>query len=267
MTLFENVGFGLRVRPRRCARPEARFGEVNELLTLVQLDDLGEPLPVAALRRPAPARRAGPRLAASPKVLLLDEPFGALDAKVRQELRHWLRRLHEEIHVTSVFVTHDQEEAFEVADRVVVMNQGRIEQVGTPDEVFEHPATPFVMDFPRQRQRLPRPRPGRQGAARPAGDRVSGSSPRRGRDAAGYARPHELDVTRTEDGGGLWTTVTDVRATGAVVKIEVIDAENRPIQVELGREHYETLRAQVGERVYVKPRKVRVFMSNEIHAK
>src|SRR5262249_29875680 len=144
MTVFENIAFGLRVRKWKRADIHER---VHELLRLIQLDGLGNQVPSqlsGGQRQRVALARA---LAAQPKVLLLDEPFGALDAKVRQELRQWLRRLHDEIHVTSVFVTHDQEEAFEVADQVVVMNHGRIAQVGTPEEVFEHPANGFVMDF------------------------------------------------------------------------------------------------------------------------
>ena len=149
MTIFENVAFGLRVRPqgdaaRRGARSAPRC---IELLKLVQLDWLADRYPhqlSGGQRQRIALARA---LAVEPKVLLLDEPFGALDAKVRKELRRWLRRLHDEVHVTSVFVTHDQEEAMEVADRIVVMNQGRIEQDGAPDEVYDHPATPFVLQF------------------------------------------------------------------------------------------------------------------------
>src|SRR5262249_49593230 len=141
---FENVAFGLRVRHW----PEEKVRDrVHELLHLIRLDGLESRWPSelsGGQRQRVALARA---LAAQPKVLLLDEPFGALDAKVRQELRQWLRRLHEEIHTTSVFVTHDQEEAFEVADRVVVMNHGRIEQSGTPAEIFDHPANAFVMDF------------------------------------------------------------------------------------------------------------------------
>src|SRR5688500_7713525 len=148
MTVFENVAFGLRVRPRGQRPSETEIERrVHELLKLVQLDYLGNRYPSqlsGGQRQRVALARA---LAVEPKVLLLDEPFGALDAKVRQELRRWLRRLHEEIHLTSVFVTHDQEEALELADRVVVMNQARIEQQGSPDEVFEQPATPFVMNF------------------------------------------------------------------------------------------------------------------------
>jgi sulfate transport system ATP-binding protein len=148
LTVFENVAFGLRVRPKSRRPPETKIrARVTELLQLVQLDGLAGRYPSqlsgGQRQRVALARS----LAVEPKVLLLDEPFGALDAKVRKELRRWIRRLHDEIHVTSLFVTHDQDEAMEVADRVVVMNHGRIEQVGTPTEVYEQPANPFVYDF------------------------------------------------------------------------------------------------------------------------
>src|SRR3954469_17057477 len=148
MTIFENVAFGLRVRPRAQRPSEAAIAKkVHELLSLVQLDWVAERYPhqlSGGQRQRIALARA---LAVEPRVLLLDEPFGALDAKVRRELRRWLRRLHEEIHLTSVFVTHDQEEALELADRVVIMNEGRVEQDGSPEDVFERPAGPFVMNF------------------------------------------------------------------------------------------------------------------------
>src|SRR5450631_3799609 len=148
MSIFENVAFGLRVRSKATRPSEAQIrAKVTELLKLVQLDWLADRYPhqlSGGQRQRIALARA---LAVEPKVLLLDEPFGALDAKVRKELRRWLRRLHDEMHITSVFVTHDQDEAMEVADRVVVMNQGRIEQDGAPDEVYDHPASPFVLQF------------------------------------------------------------------------------------------------------------------------
>ncbi len=148
MTVFENVAFGLRVKSRRQRPGEAEIRRrVRRLLQLVQLDWLADRYPAqlsGGQRQRIALARA---LAVEPKVLLLDEPFGALDAKVRRELRGWLRRLHDELHVTSIFVTHDQEEALEVADRVVLMNHGRVEQIGTPREVIERPATPFVEGF------------------------------------------------------------------------------------------------------------------------
>ena len=148
MTVFENVAFGLRVKPRNERPSEAQIKQkVMDLLKLVQLDWLAERFPSqlsGGQRQRIALARA---LAVEPKVLLLDEPFGALDAKVRKELRRWLRRLHDELHVTSIFVTHDQEEALEVADRVVVINQGRIEQSGSPQQVWDNPASPFVYGF------------------------------------------------------------------------------------------------------------------------
>ena len=156
MTVFENVAFGLRVKPRRIRPQEAEIRErVMRLLKLVQLEGFAQRYPSqlsGGQRQRVALARA---LAIEPRVLLLDEPFGALDAKVRKELRRWLRRLHEEMGLTSVFVTHDQEEALELADRVVVMSNGKIEQVGTPDEVYERPATPFVYEFLGHVNRMP----------------------------------------------------------------------------------------------------------------
>ena len=263
MSVFENVAFGLRVRPRAQRPPEAEIRRrVNELLSLVQLDYLGNRSPSqlsGGQRQRVALARA---LAVEPKVLLLDEPFGALDAKVRQELRRWLRRLHSQIHVTSVFVTHDQEEALELADRVVVMNEGRIEQDGTPEAIVEHPATPFVLTFVGNvnifhgRVQAGKATLGPLAVDYPA--HASGEA----RDAVGYARPHELEVTATDTGDGLWTIVRDVRLAGALVKIELVDATNGVIQVELGRQQYEVLRLPVGAHAYVKPRRMRVFTSD-----
>jgi sulfate transport system ATP-binding protein len=261
--VFDNVAFGLRVRGRAERPPEDEIRrKVTELLALVQLDYLGQRYPSqlsGGQRQRVALARA---LAVEPNVLLLDEPFGALDAKVRQELRRWLRRLHAEIHLTSLFVTHDQEEALELANRVVVMNEGKIEQDGTPDEVVEHPATPFVVNFLGNVNIFH----GRVQEGKALLGAIAVEYPehphREARTAAGYSRPHELDVSRSEEGAGIWATVTDVRAVGAVVKIEVADDANQPIQIELGRERYEEVRAIVGERVYVRPRRVRVFMKD-----
>jgi sulfate/thiosulfate transport system ATP-binding protein len=261
MTVFENVAFGLRVRPRAARPPEADIRrKVTDLLALVQLDYLGSRYPSqlsGGQRQRVALARA---LAVEPKVLLLDEPFGALDAKVRQELRRWLRRLHSEIHLTSVFVTHDQEEALELANRVVVMNEGRIEQDGTPEQVVEHPTTPFVLNFLGQVNIFHgRVQDGKAWLG-PLAIEYPEHPHTEARTAAGYSRPHELEISRDDEGGGLWAAVSDVRMSGAVVKIEVVDDEKRPIQVELGRDQYERIRVIIGERVYVKPRKVRVFM-------
>jgi sulfate transport system ATP-binding protein len=185
-----------------------------------------------------------------------------LDAKVRQELRRWLRRLHSQIHVTSVFVTHDQEEALELADRVVVMNEGKIEQVGTPDAVVEHPETPFVMTFVGEvnifhgRVQDGKALLGPLAVDYPA--HVSSEA----RNAVGYARPHELELCRTGNGESLPATVRDVRIAGALVKVELVDSSDGVIQVEFGREPYERLHLVSGEKVFVRPKRMRVFTSD-----
>jgi sulfate/thiosulfate transport system ATP-binding protein len=262
MSVFENVAFGLRVRPRARRPGEAEIrSKVQDLLRLVQLDWLGDRYPSqlsGGQRQRVALARA---LAVEPKVLLLDEPFGSLDAKVRQELRRWLRRLHDEIRVTSVFVTHDQEEALEVSDRVVVMNHGRVEQIGTPQEVFDRPATPFVMGFLGSvnvfhgRVEAGRAHLGPLSVDYPAHDTAAP------RAAQGFARPWELELAREASKGGFWATLRHVNPAGAVVKLELEDAEARLVQVEVSREQFEALRAAPGERLYVRPRQVRVFVA------
>ena len=194
MTIRQNVAFGLEVQ-RPAPGREIRE-RVDELLDLVQLLGYAERYPSqlsgGQRQRVALARALAPR----PKVLLLDEPFGALDAKVRDELRTWLRRLHDEVHVTSLFVTHDQQEAFEVADQVVVLNKGKVEQMGPPQELYEHPATPFVTEFLGSVNVLH----GRDGAghgpARRRGAPCRSTSPAPTATAAVYVRPHDLEITR-----------------------------------------------------------------------
>ena len=258
MTVFENIAFGLRVRRRPKAEVDRR---VNELLELIQLGSLGRRYPSqlsGGQRQRVALARA---LAAEPKLLLLDEPFGALDAKVRQELRSWLRRLHEEIHVTSIFVTHDQEEAFEVADRVVVMNKGRIEQIGSPQEVFDHPATPFVMDFLGNVNVFHGRVEG--GQAHVGGMSVDWPAHESGetRPATAYVRPHELDVLRTRvDAASIEALVVRVHAVGPVVRVLLEDARGEVLLVDLSRERAEELALSGGETVWVAPRRVRVFV-------
>ncbi len=256
MSVFENVAFGLRVRPRETRPQEAVIREkVMGLLKLVQLDWLATRLPEqlsGGQRQRVALARA---LAVEPHVLLLDEPFGSLDAKVRQELRRWLRRLHDEIRLTSVFVTHDQEEALEVADRVVVMNQGRVEQIGTPEEIFDRPATPFVIRF--------------MGNVNVFHGRVQNGKAHLGplaldypehphaeeRAAAGFTRPYDLDVERSEEaGGGFWATLRHATPAGAVVRLELEGADGAVLQVEIPRDRHEALRPQLGERLYLRPR-------------
>jgi sulfate/thiosulfate transport system ATP-binding protein len=258
MSVFENVAFALRVRRRPEADVRAR---VQELLHLVRLE---------GLERRAPAQLSGGQrqrvalaraLAAEPKLLLLDEPFGALDAKVRQELRQWLRRLHENIGVTSLFVTHDQEEAFEVADRVVVMRAGRVEQTGTPQEVFERPASAFVMDFLGHvnvfhgRVQNGRARVGSVELACP--DYPHGEE----RNAAVYVRPHELEIDRRANSdGSLPARVRHVNAAGAVAKVQlVIEDGGTPLSVTMSLERLRELALRNDDQVYVSPRRVHVF--------
>ena len=207
MSVFENIAFGLRVRPRQFRPSNAEITErVMSLLQMVQLEGLAKRFPSqlsGGQRQRVALARA---LAVEPKVLLLDEPFGALDAKVRQDLRRWLRRLHDDLHITSVFVTHDQEEALEVSDRVVVMNQGKIEQIGTPDEVYDHPANPFVFNFLGSVNLFH----GRIHEGQSQLGPVAGPVPAQGgaQDAPviGYVRPHDLEIARSPqrrgDGGG-----------------------------------------------------------------
>jgi sulfate/thiosulfate transport system ATP-binding protein len=265
MTVFENVAFGLRVRPR-AARPSNNVitAKVTDLLKLVQLDYLGDRYPgqlSGGQRQRVALARA---LAVEPRVLLLDEPFGALDAKVRQELRRWLRRLHEEIHLTSVFVTHDQEEALELADRVVIMNEGKVEQDGSPQAVFDHPANPFVMNFLGNVNIFHgRVEQGRALLGPLAVDYPAHSEPEP-RPAAGYARPHELEISRSDDGDGLWAALSAVNVAGAIVRLELVAEDGQLLHVEVARERFSSLALEVGERLYVRPRKLRVFVEESI---
>lgn len=262
MTVFENVAFGLRVRPRS-QRPAKHVIQkrVQELLKLVQLDGLAGRYPSqlsGGQRQRVALARA---LAIEPKVLLLDEPFGALDAKVRQGLREWLRRLHDEIHVTTILVTHDQEEALEVADRVVVMNAGRIEQEGTPEEVFHRPESEFVMDFLGRVNVFH----ARIEDGRAWWDNVPLDVPGRfdhGHDKAHvYIRPHELDIERQRNGHpSIEASVARINPAGAVAKVALLNADGRDIQVDLPLERLESLGLQLGDRVYLSPRKARVFV-------
>jgi sulfate transport system ATP-binding protein len=256
MTVFENVAFGLRVRKWTEARVRDR---VTELLRLVRLEEKADLYP-ANLSGGQKQRIALVRaLAPEPKVMLLDEPFGALDAKVRSELRDWLRRLHNELHVTSIFVTHDQEEAFEVADRVVVLNKGRVEQTGAPIEVFERPANGFVMDFLGNVNKLPvrveggRALLGETGTVElPA--RVFGASENGRTDA--YIRPHELDLARTADGGNcLLARVLHINPAGSVVKVRLWAEDfGLMINVDITPERYKALALKPTEPVYITPK-------------
>jgi sulfate transport system ATP-binding protein len=261
MTVFDNIAFGPSVRgwPREKTRDR-----VHELLRLIRLDGLEKRYPAqlsGGQRQRVALARA---LAAAPRVLLLDEPFGALDAKVRQELRQWLRKLHDELHVTSIFVTHDQEEAFEVADRVVVMNKGRIEQAGTPSEVFDRPANAFVMDF--------------LGNVNVFHGRVQGGVAWLGglqvewpdyphaeaRPASAYVRPHELEIERQPNGlHNLRARIVHINPAGSVTRVHLEAEDRSPMQVELSPSRAAELGLKTGEVVHVVARRVRVFVPED----
>ena len=262
MSVFENVAFGLRVRPRAVRPSETEIREtVLGLLHLVQLDVLAHRRPSelsGGQRQRVALARA---LAVKPKVLLLDEPFGALDAKVRKELRRWLRRLHEEVHVTSVFVTHDQEEALEVSDRVVIMNEGRIEQSGTPEEVYERPATPFVYGFLGDVNLFH----GRihQGRVNIGQSQLEAPEWADARDQAGvaYVRTYDVELAPSRSGSSaLEASIRHIRAFGPVVRLELDLVEGgRTIEAHLPRDRFESLGLTRGQRVFVSPTNVRVF--------
>ncbi len=265
MTVFENVAFGLRVKPR-AARPsrEKIKAKVGELLQLVQLDHLGDRFPnqlSGGQRQRVALARA---LAVEPKVLLLDEPFGALDAQVRKELRRWLRRLHDEIHITSVFVTHDQEEALEVADRVAILNQGRIEQEGTPEQVYSAPANSFVYNFLGNvnlfHGRL------HKGETHIHGVGANGSAHSDGSNSQLlFVRPHLLEIDHhAADGKSFPAKVQHINPAGPLVKVELATAEGDPIQVELSHQRYHELQLSKHAEVFVWPKEVQVFSDDYV---
>jgi sulfate transport system ATP-binding protein len=263
LTVFENVAFGLRVRGWKNAAVQAR---VHELLQLVRLDGLEHRYPrqlSGGQRQRVALVRA---LAAQPKVLLLDEPFGALDARVRQELRLWLRRLHDEVGVTSIFVTHDQEEAFEVADQVVVMRAGRVEQTGSPEAVFEHPANAFVMDFLGHVNVFH----GRVERGRALLGNVAIACPEYVHHQAGpakvYVRPHELDIDRTAGAASsLRAKVLHINPAGSVTRVQLHASDfDLNIHVDMSPSRYAELSLKPGDEVYVSPRRVRVFMPDYV---
>jgi sulfate transport system ATP-binding protein len=264
MSVFDNIAFGMRMKHKSVRPTEAQIKvKVHELLNLVQLDWLADRLPTqlsGGQRQRIALARA---LAVEPRVLLLDEPFGALDAKVRKELRRWLRRLHDELHITSIFVTHDQEEALEVADRIVLMNQGKVEQIGTAEEVYRNPATPFVYSF--------------LGSVNLFHGRVDGENVRVGEDVipnqpshlaqgsqvVAFARPHELDIVLPEANvEGIHAKIARILSFSANSKIE-LDGTNgatgQNFEVELARERVQNLQLTEGQDVILIPSRLSVF--------
>jgi len=281
MTVFDNVAFGLRMKPRKERPSEAQIKEkVMSLLKLVQLDWIADRYPSqlsGGQRQRIALARA---LAVEPKVLLLDEPFGALDAKVRKELRRWLRRLHDELHVTSIFVTHDQEEALEVADRVVVINQGRIEQQGTPQQVWDNPASPFVYGFLGDVNLFK----GRANDGRvylDDGMQLESPEAQHADDARAFAyvRPHDLDVERYSPGQaldahgrprGIVVQLARAIVVGPIARLELIpegdtqSADNAPsdalIEAQIPAQQFHEMGLREGETLVVTPRRAKVFL-------
>jgi len=262
LNVFENIAFGLRVRPRATRPGEAEIrARVEKLLKLIQLEPLAKRFPSqlsGGQRQRVSLARA---LAVEPKVLLLDEPFGALDAKVRKELRRWLRKLHDEIHITTLFVTHDQEEALEVADRVAILRVGRVEQIGTPEEIYDNPASPFVYDFLGNvnlfsgRMRDGTVVIGGTGFAVPetAGE---ADTP-----AVAFVRPHDIRVTR-EPGGPAMLAARVIRsnAAGPLANLELVRLDTgEQFTVQLSKEQFQQLQLKAGEPVFVELRNVKVF--------
>jgi sulfate transport system ATP-binding protein len=264
MSIFENVAFGLRVPPRRFRLPaKAIKQKVDELLKLVQLDRLADRYPSqlsGGQRQRIALARA---LAVEPRVLLLDEPFGSLDAKVRKELRDWLRRFHDELKITSVFVTHDQEEALEVADRVVLMNHGRVEQIGTPEEVYHHPVNAFVYNFLGNvnlfHSRVD------QGKAY-LGDlpiELPPGSAQGVQSATVFVRPHLLEIEHRRNGGdNFHAKVTHINAAGPLVKVDLVTDWGAPIHAEISHGRYSTLSLKRDDEVFVRPMERRVFVES-----
>ncbi|MDQ2820291.1 MAG: sulfate ABC transporter ATP-binding protein [Pseudomonadota bacterium] len=269
MTVFENVAFGLRVRPRKERPSEQQIRDkVKSLLELVQLDWLGDRYPPqlsGGQRQRIALARA---LAVEPRVLLLDEPFGALDAKVRKELRRWLRRLHDELHVTSIFVTHDQEEALEVADRVVLMNKGRVEQLGAPADVYNHPASPFVYGFLGNVNIFHgRVHEGVLNTGDVQFDAPQHAAVQNGA-GIGYVRPHDLDVERYVPGAeGVVVKLRRAHAIGPLAQLDLERSDNAElIEAVMANERFRDLGLLEGDTLVVRPRKMQVFVNEFVDA-
>ncbi|WP_071188845.1 TOBE-like domain-containing protein [Trichormus sp. NMC-1] len=244
LTVRQNIAFGLEIRK---APPKKIKGRVEQLLELVQLSGLGDRYPSqlsGGQRQRVALARA---LAVEPNVLLLDEPFGALDAKVRKDLRAWLRRLHDEVHVTTVFVTHDQEEAMEVADEIVVMNKGKVEQVGTPAQIYDHPASAFVMSFIGPVNVLP------------SSSKIFQSSGFDSVNPEVFLRPQDVIVERVANGTTAPAKVNRVIHLGWEIQIELALDDGQMVTAHLTRDRFDELKLEPQERVYVKPKDAKSF--------
>lgn len=276
MTVFDNVAFGLRVKPRAIRPSEAEISKkVKDLLELVQLGWLADRFPSqlsGGQRQRIALARA---LAVEPRVLLLDEPFGALDAQVRKELRRWLRRLHDELHITSVFVTHDQEEALEVADKIVLLNKGRIEQIGTPNEIYDEPATSFAYSFigtaNKFRGRVEGGRVRIGNDTLPVGNaRVS-----EGQDVIAYVRPHEVEIVTSgnDDRSGISATVSRLLKVGGITRVELlashgVNGSTKPeiFEVELTASELQELGLASGQHVRLVSDRLQLFPADNATA-
>lgn len=265
MTVFDNVAYGLKVRPRKNRPSKQQIkNKVMELLQLVKLENFSDRYPTqlsGGQRQRVALARA---LAVEPKVLLLDEPFGALDAKVRKELRRWLRKLHDEFHITSIFVTHDQEEALDVADRIVVMNNGKIEQIGSPDEVYTNPKSPFVYDFLGNvnlfKGRLHNGKLMQGEIVLDVPDALTHSED----NAIGYVRPHDIQIEKTSIPGTVPVKISHIHLLGPIVQIELRREDlDEFLEAELSKEQFHLLQLKVGDQVFVKPKQLKVFIPED----
>ncbi|HEY5298539.1 MAG TPA: sulfate ABC transporter ATP-binding protein [Verrucomicrobiae bacterium] len=262
MSVFENIAFGLRVRPKTTRPNEEKIrARVGELLKLIQLEPLAKRFPTqlsGGQRQRVALARA---LAVEPKVLLLDEPFGALDAKVRKELRRWLRKLHDEIHITTLFVTHDQEEALEVADRVAILRDGKIEQIGTPEEIYDNPASPFVYDFLGNVNLFS----GRVREGTVTIGETEFSLPEKAGETetntVAFVRPHDIRITR--EAGGQKTFPARIIRCNAAGPLANLELERRDgggnFAAQLGKEEFQQLQLKNGDEVFVELKNVKVF--------
>ncbi|WP_026198784.1 sulfate/molybdate ABC transporter ATP-binding protein [Desulfitobacterium hafniense] len=266
MTVFENIAFGLKVRPAKL-RPgkEVIRQKVQELLALVKMEELANRYPAqlsGGQRQRIALARA---LAVEPKVLLLDEPFGALDAKVRKDLRRWLRKLHNEYPITSVFVTHDQEEALDVADRIVILNEGKIEQIGTPEEVYDNPANPFVYNFLGNVNLFH----GRMHDGKVELGSLQLEAPEHAgigsADIVSYIRPHDIEIRLEDEGKGfIAAEIFFIRAVGPIVNLELKRLDNEEyIEVEISKEVYRSLKLKAKQKVYLRPRDFKVYVPED----
>lgn len=269
MTVFENIAYGLKVLPKKNRPSKQEIEEkVTKLLQLIKLEAFRDRYPSqlsgGQKQRVALARA----LAVEPKLLLLDEPFGALDAKVRKELRRWLRQLHENFQITSIFVTHDQEEALDVANRIVVMNEGKIEQIGTPQEVYENPKTPFVYNFLGNVNIFE----GHMQNGKLMNGSVAFSVPNAFKNETGavygYVRPHELTLSKeSKSSQSLQATIVHVHHIGRTVNIELKRNDNgQLIEAEITREEFSSLNVQIGDSVFVTPEHMHIFQNEKTGA-